>query len=33
MSIKRNVILKDFAADIEGMYEGAPSPKGESLLH
>jgi long-chain acyl-CoA synthetase len=33
LSIKRNVILKDFADAIEGMYEDAPSTKGESLLH
>ncbi|MCU1583172.1 MAG: long-chain fatty acid--CoA ligase, partial [Microbacteriaceae bacterium] len=33
LSIKRSVILKDFADAIEGMYEDAPSTKGESLLH
>jgi long-chain acyl-CoA synthetase len=33
LSIKRSVILNDFADSIEGMYEEAPSTKGESLLH
>ena len=31
LSIKRNVILTDFAADIEGMYQGAPTTEGVSL--
>lgn len=33
LSIKRNVILSDFSDVIEGMYEGAPSTQGQSLLH
>ncbi len=32
MSIKRGVIVKDFAADIEAMYAGAPSTEGQSLV-
>ena len=31
LSIKRNVILADCAADIEGMYQGAPTTEGVSL--
>ena len=31
MSIKRNVILTDFAADIESMYQGAPATEGISI--
>jgi long-chain acyl-CoA synthetase len=31
LSIKRNVIVKDFAAEIEGMYSDAPSTAGLSL--
>ena len=31
MSIKRNVILKDFAAEIESMYQGAPATEGISI--
>ena len=31
LSIKRNVILTDFAADIEGMYQGAPATEGISI--
>jgi long-chain acyl-CoA synthetase len=31
MSIKRNVILKDFAADIEGMYQSSPATEGISI--
>ena len=27
LSIKRNVILKDFAAVIDGMYAGAPAER------
>jgi long-chain acyl-CoA synthetase len=33
LSIKRSVILNDFASAIDGMYVDAPSTKGESLLH
>ncbi|WP_349898223.1 AMP-dependent synthetase/ligase [Parafrigoribacterium soli] len=33
LSIKRNVILSDFAEVIEGMYESAPATQGHSLLH
>ena len=31
LSIKRNVILKDFADEIEGMYNAAPATEGVSL--
>lgn len=31
LSIKRNVILTDFADAIDGMYEGAPATEGQSL--
>lgn len=31
LSIKRNVIVKDFAAEIEGMYANAPATEGVSL--
>ena len=31
LSIKRNVILTDFADVIDGMYEGAPATEGQSL--
>jgi long-chain acyl-CoA synthetase len=31
LSIKRNVILADFAADIESMYQGAPATEGISI--
>ena len=33
LSIKRNVILKDFADEIEGMYNAAPATEGVSLNH
>jgi long-chain acyl-CoA synthetase len=33
MSIKRNIILSDFADVIEGMYESAPATQGQSLQH
>ena len=33
LSIKRNVILKDFANEIEGMYNAAPATEGVSLNH
>ena len=33
LSIKRNVILKDFADTIESMYEGAPETQGLSINH
>ena len=33
LSIKRNVILKDFADVIEGMYSSAPATEGVSLNH
>lgn len=32
MSIKRNVILEDFAGEIEGMYSGAPATEGHSIV-
>ena len=31
MSIKRHVIMADFADEIEGMYSGAPETQGISL--
>ncbi len=33
MSIKRNVILEDFSAEIEAMYSGAPATEGHSIVH
>jgi len=33
LSIKRNVILKDFAEEIESMYNAAPATEGVSLNH
>ncbi len=33
MSIKRTVILKDFAPVIEGIYSAAPATEGQSLVH
>nr|WP_241732155.1 long-chain fatty acid--CoA ligase [Galbitalea soli] len=33
LSIKRNVILKDFADVIEGLYTAAPETHGQSLVH
>jgi long-chain acyl-CoA synthetase len=33
LSIKRNVILADFADVIDGMYAGAPETHGQSLAH
>ncbi|MCU1409390.1 MAG: long-chain fatty acid--CoA ligase [Rhodoglobus sp.] len=33
LSIKRNVILKDFTHEIEGMYNAAPATEGVSLNH
>ncbi|GAA4382060.1 AMP-dependent synthetase/ligase [Agromyces bauzanensis] len=33
LSIKRNVILEDFATEIEGMYSGAPATEGHSIVH
>ncbi|HEU4465559.1 MAG TPA: AMP-dependent synthetase/ligase, partial [Agromyces sp.] len=33
MSIKRNVILEDFAAQVEGMYSGSPATEGHSIVH
>jgi long-chain acyl-CoA synthetase len=33
MSIKRNVILADFADVISGMYANAPATEGHSLQH
>lgn len=33
MSIKRNVILEDFAGEIEGMYSGSPATEGHSIVH
>ncbi|WP_173923860.1 long-chain fatty acid--CoA ligase [Agromyces sp. Marseille-P2726] len=32
LSIKRNVILEDFAGEIEGMYSGAPATEGHSIV-
>ncbi|GAA1966600.1 AMP-dependent synthetase/ligase [Agromyces allii] len=32
LSIKRNVILQDFADQIEGMYAGAPATEGHSII-
>ncbi|MCS5719812.1 long-chain fatty acid--CoA ligase [Herbiconiux sp. CPCC 205763] len=33
MTIKRNVIVKDFASTIEGIYNAAPATEGQSLVH
>ncbi|SDZ10982.1 AMP-dependent synthetase/ligase [Herbiconiux ginsengi] len=33
LTIKRNVILKDFASTIEGIYNAAPATEGQSLVH
>ncbi|HEY8280896.1 MAG TPA: AMP-dependent synthetase/ligase [Leifsonia sp.] len=33
LSIKRNVIMADFADVIEGMYSGSPATQGTSLAH
>lgn len=33
LSIKRNVILEDFAGEIEAMYSGAPATEGHSIVH
>lgn len=33
LSIKRNVILDDFALEIESMYSGAPATEGHSIVH
>ncbi|CAN5194335.1 AMP-dependent synthetase/ligase [soil metagenome] len=33
LSIKRNVIVKDFAGEIESMYNSAPATEGVSLNH
>jgi long-chain acyl-CoA synthetase len=33
LSIKRNVILADFATEIEAMYSGAPMTEGTSVSH
>ncbi|BDZ53331.1 hypothetical protein GCM10025870_04040 [Agromyces marinus] len=32
MSIKRNVILEDFSAEIEGLYSGSPATEGHSIV-
>ncbi|NQX33520.1 AMP-dependent synthetase/ligase [Herbiconiux sp. VKM Ac-2851] len=32
MSIKRNVILKDYAAVVDGIYSAAPATEGQSLV-
>ncbi|MRG61766.1 AMP-binding protein [Agromyces sp. CFH 90414] len=32
LSIKRNVILEDFSAEVEGMYTGAPATEGHSIV-
>jgi long-chain acyl-CoA synthetase len=33
LTIKRNVIVKDFAGVIEGIYNAAPATEGQSLVH
>jgi long-chain acyl-CoA synthetase len=33
LSIKRNVILDDFADQIEAMYSGSPATEGHSIVH
>ncbi|MGA1838602.1 AMP-dependent synthetase/ligase [Herbiconiux sp. 11R-BC] len=33
LTIKRNVIVKDFAPVIEGIYAAAPATEGQSLVH
>jgi long-chain acyl-CoA synthetase len=33
MTIKRNVIVKDFASVIESIYNAAPATEGQSLVH
>ncbi|WP_350346877.1 AMP-dependent synthetase/ligase [Agromyces sp. G08B096] len=33
LSIKRNVILEDFAVTVEEMYSGAPATEGHSIVH
>ncbi|MCU1533924.1 MAG: long-chain fatty acid--CoA ligase [Glaciihabitans sp.] len=33
LSIKRNVILKDFSSVIDGLYTAAPETHGQSLVH
>ncbi|WP_382306174.1 AMP-dependent synthetase/ligase [Herbiconiux sp. UC225_62] len=33
LTIKRNVIVKDFASTIEGIYNAAPATEGQSLVH
>jgi len=33
LSIKRDVILADFAAEITEMYDSAPKTQGQSLAH
>ncbi len=33
LTIKRNVILTDFAGAIEGIYSAAPATEGQSLVH
>jgi len=33
LSIKRNVILEDFAGQVEAMYSGAPATEGHSIVH
>jgi long-chain acyl-CoA synthetase len=33
MTIKRNVITADFAADITRMYDSAPATEGQSIIH
>jgi long-chain acyl-CoA synthetase len=32
LSIKRNVILEDFADTIDGLYEDAPATQGHSIV-
>ena len=33
MTIKRNVITADFAADVARMYDSAPATEGQSIIH
>lgn len=33
LSIKRNVILEDFAGEIDAMYSGAPAAEAHSIVH
>jgi long-chain acyl-CoA synthetase len=33
LTIKRHVIVKDYASVIEGIYNAAPATEGQSLVH